>query len=174
MAEYERIAYKPKKKRAKTAQQALNALMNLCSRGERSSGDALRLMRSWEVEPAEMQGVLDKLFSDKYIDDRRYAEAFVRDKISFGSWGMYKITQGLAQKGISKDIIAEVTGSIDRDQIRERLEVLIAKKMKSTRESDKYKLKNKLIRAGASAGYDMGSVVEVVNRIIQTDEEYEI
>ena len=36
----------PKVKRTKTAEQAASSLMQLCARAERSSGDALRLMRN--------------------------------------------------------------------------------------------------------------------------------
>lgn len=175
MAEYnEPIEYKPKPKKTKTAKQALSALMNLCSRGERSSGDALRLMRTWGVEQAEMQQVLDTLIAQKYIDDRRYAEAFVRDKMNFSGWGLFKISGGLNQKGISKEIASEVLGAIDTSELGDRLEQLLRKKMKSSRESDKYKLKTKLIRSGAAAGYDLGSVIDVVNRIIETEQDYEI
>ncbi|MEG1612521.1 MAG: RecX family transcriptional regulator, partial [Alistipes sp.] len=41
---------KPKERRPKTPEQALTSLMRLCARAEKSSGDALRLMRTWGVE----------------------------------------------------------------------------------------------------------------------------
>ena len=68
-------------KRDKTPEQAYAALIRLCARSEKSSGDALRLMQRWGVEPSARQGVLQKLLADRFIDDNRYAEAFVRDKI---------------------------------------------------------------------------------------------
>lgn len=175
MAEYnEYVAYKPNPKKTKTPQQALSALMALCSRAEKSSGDALRLMREWGLDDAQARDVLSNLQSGKYIDDSRYAEAFVRDKMSFSSWGKFKITQALIQKGISKDIIDRVMGALDNDFLKDRLEQMLLKKMKATREADPYKLKNKLIRSGASAGYELSVVVEVVNRLIQTQNEYEM
>ena len=68
-------------KRDKTPEQAYAALIRLCARSEKSSGDALRLMQRWGVEPSARQGVLQKLLADRFIHDNRYAEAFVRDKI---------------------------------------------------------------------------------------------
>ena len=65
----------PRERKKKSAMEALNALMRLCSRAEKSSGDALRLMRTWGVEAREQQGVLDKLQEMRFIDDNRYAEA---------------------------------------------------------------------------------------------------
>ena len=87
-----------KVKRAKTAQQALESLMRLCARAERSSGDAMRLMASWQVPPQEREGVLQRLKADKFIDDRRYAEAFVREKINLSAWGRYKIAARVLPK----------------------------------------------------------------------------
>ena len=63
--------------RQRSAGEALSALMRLCSRAERSSGDAMRLMRQWSVAENEREGVLRRLVEMKFIDDSRYAEAFV-------------------------------------------------------------------------------------------------
>ena len=75
-------------KRDKTPEQAYAALIRLCARSEKSSGDALRLMQRWGVDPSARQGVLQKLLTDRFIDDSRYAEAFVRDKIRLSGWGV--------------------------------------------------------------------------------------
>ena len=64
-----------RKKRDKTPEQAYAALIRLCARSEKSSGDALRLMQRWGVKPSARQGVLQKLLADRFIDDNRYAEA---------------------------------------------------------------------------------------------------
>ena len=77
-------------KRDKTPEQAYAALIRLCARSEKSSGDALRLMQRWGVKPSARQGVLQKLLADRFIDDNRYAEAFVRDKIRLSGWGARK------------------------------------------------------------------------------------
>ena len=75
----------PKIKREKTAYEALASLMRLCARAERSSGDALRLMQNWGVSKNEQQEVLQRLINERFIDDRRYAEAFVREKIQLSA-----------------------------------------------------------------------------------------
>ena len=71
---------KTPERKPKSATQALQSLMRLCSRAEKSSGDALRLMRTWNVPEGERQGVLDKLIELRFIDDARYAEAYTREK----------------------------------------------------------------------------------------------
>ena len=85
-------------KRDKTAEQALASLMRLCARAERSSGDAMRLMGTWGVPTQERGAVLQRLIKERFIDDRRYAEAFVREKINLSAWGEYKIRTALRRK----------------------------------------------------------------------------
>ena len=73
--------------RTKTAEQALVSLMNLCAKSEKCSADARRLMRGWGVSVADAERVLQRLVAERFIDDSRYAEAFVREKINLSGWG---------------------------------------------------------------------------------------
>ena len=110
-------------KRDKTPQQALQSLMRMCARQERSSGDALRLMKRWGVADEEAKRVLARLQADRFIDDGRYAEAFVRDKLNLSGWGGYKIKMALRAKGVAKEIIEEVMAPmIEATNMKERLE----------------------------------------------------
>ena len=160
-----------KPKRTKSPEQALAALMRLAARSEKSSGDALRLMQNWGVEQSARQGVLQKLIDNKFIDDRRYAEAFVRDKMRFSGWGVFKLRAALRNKGISAEIIEEVLHTLNRSDMTERLHERLERKMRTTKYTSRYELKTKLMRYGASLGYDFESVVDVVDALISDIEE---
>lgn len=160
-----------KSKPSKTPEQAFTALMRLAVRSEKSSGDALRLMQNWGVEPSARQGVLQRLIDNKFIDDRRYAEAFVRDKMRFSGWGAFKLRAALRNKGIANEIVDEVLSSLDRDDMSERLRDRLERKMRTTKYTSRYELKSKLMRYGASLGYGFESVAEVVDALISDIEE---
>ena len=157
----------PHEPKTKTAEQALNSLMRLCSKAEKSSGDALRLMYRWGVPIAERQGVLDKLVEMRFIDDARYAEAFVRDKLNLSGWGVYKIKSALRTKGVSKDIIDEVIAPmIEATDMKERLEDIMKRKLRTLKYSSTYDAKNKLIRFAASRGYELDEAIECASKIV--------
>lgn len=160
-----------KPKRTKTPEQALTALMRLAARSEKSSGDALRLMQNWGVDPSARQGVLQRLIDDKFIDDRRYAEAFVRDKMRFSGWGVFKLRAALRNKGISTDIVEDVLRMLDSNNMTDRLRERLERKMRTTKYTTRYDLKSKLMRYGASLGYDFESVGDVVDTLISEIEE---
>ena len=160
-----------KPKRTKSPEQALAALMRLAARSEKSSGDALRLMQNWGVDPSARQGVLQRLIDDKFIDDRRYAEAFVRDKMRFSGWGVFKLRAALRNKGISTDIVEDVLRMLDSNNMTDRLRERLERKMRTTKYTTRYDLKTKLMRYGASLGYDFESVGDVVDTLISEIEK---
>ena len=155
----------PQQRKSKSAEQALNALMRLCSRAEKSSGDAMRLMYTWGVPQAERQGVLDKLIEMRFVDDMRYAEAYTREKSQIAGWGARKIAQHLYQKGISKDIVAKVLMLIEEDGARETLERRLLRKQPTIKAANDYDLRGKLLRYALGLGYDYDLVVEVIDSI---------
>lgn len=165
---------KPKVKRPKTAEQALASLMRLCARAERSSGDAMRLMATWMVPEGDRQGVLQRLIKDRFIDDSRYAEAFVREKSNLSAWGEYKIRATLRRKGIADEIINNALLQMPTEQNIERLTERLKRKMRTIKYDTRYQLKTKLIRHALSLGFTMDDVlkcVEEVMRDITTEEE---
>lgn len=155
----------PKKRRDKSAAEALQSLMRLCARAEKSSGDAMRLMRTWGVAEAERQGVLDRLVTQRFIDDRRYAEAYVREKSTLAGWGARKIAQQLRLKGVSKDIITEVLATLDSDDARTRLTDKLQRKLRTTKAATDYELRGKLLRYALSLGYEYDLAMEAINNL---------
>lgn len=162
----------PKVKRTKTAEQALRSLMNLCARSEKCSGDALRLMRGWGVSDADAQKVLQRLVSERFIDDSRYAAAFVREKINLSGWGVYKITTALRRKGIEGATIAAVMSENGDVDMSERLMQLLERKVRTTKAKDSTDLRAKLFRYAAGQGYDFAMIKGCVERIVKVDEEW--
>lgn len=162
-----RKTVKTYERKTKNADQALASLMRLCARSEKSTGDAQRLMRTWGVPESDRDSVLKKLTTDKFIDDRRYASMFVREKINLSGWGIYKIRQALRNKGVAEPVIAEaLADNADKEKMDVRLRDKLASKLNKTAGTP-YEIKGKLMRYGLSLGYDYESVTTVVDEIIK-------
>lgn len=159
-----------RKKKVKTPEQALAALMRLCARAEKSQEDARRLMRGWGLAERDAEGVLAKLVRDRFIDDARYAGAFVREKLRLSGWGEYKIRTALQRKRIDRALIDAALAEADRSGMDERLRRQLERKARTAKYSTQYELKTKLIRYGLSLGYDYETVVEAALGLV-TDTE---
>ena len=156
----------PRERKTKTAQQALQSLMRLCSRSAKSTGDALRLMRTWGVPVAEQRGVLNKLIADRYIDNRRYAEAYTREKSQLAGWGERKIAMQLRLKGVERETISAVIAELMADDsMAERLHEKLTKKLRTIKAANDYELRGKLLRYALGLGYDYDMAVEAVERV---------
>lgn len=153
-------------KRTKTPEQALSSLMRLASRAEKSSGDAMRLMRTWGVDEHERPKVLRELIKQGFIDDRRYAHAYVREKSRLNGWGARKIATMLRSKGISKDIIETALSQIDGGAAKDKLLKMMERKAAGTKYENAYQLKGKLLRYGLSLGYDYDDVMAAVEQTV--------
>lgn len=160
----QKVAYT---KRTKTPEQALQSLMRMCARSERSSGDALRLMKRWGVAEEEAKKILTRLQNERFIDDRRFSEAFVRDKINLSGWGVYKIKTALRTKGIARDIIEDVVAEmVATTDMTERLEESMLRRLRTLKYNSAYEAKTKLIRFAASRGYDIEQAIECASKVI--------
>lgn len=160
------VTYKPREPKTKSATQALAALQRLAARSEKSSGDAMRLMQRWGVPETERRGVLARLIKERFIDDSRYAEAYVREKSRLAGWGERKIAMQLRAKGISQEIVKQALGAIDGDSQRLRLEDKLRRKLKSINAVNDYELRGKLLRYALSLGYDYDTSSDAVQSVI--------
>lgn len=151
--------------KTKTKEQAYASLCRLCARAERSSSDALRLMKRWGVGEKETAEVLARLERERFIDDARYAAAFVRDKVRLSSWGENKIRRTLGAKSIDRGIIDTAIRENMPEDVS-RLEAFMRKKMKSIRAVSGFELKAKLVRSAAQQGYDLSASIDAAEKIV--------
>ncbi len=154
-------------KKDKTPEQALASLMKLCSKAEKSSGDAHRLMYRWGIDKANQDKILAQLTAQKFIDDERYAAAYVREKMRFSGWGAYKIRAALSTKGIARDTIDRAVDGLDADVMDDRLEKYLRRKKQVVKTTTPYEIRAKLMRYGLSLGYDYEKVSDAVDKTLK-------
>ena len=63
----------------KTEQDAYLTLAALCAQAEHCQYEMLEKMRRWELSEEAQARVMAKLIKERYVDDERYAHAFVKD-----------------------------------------------------------------------------------------------
>ena len=150
-------------------EQALSYLQGICAKREYCSREILRKAeKALEGDRAGAEAMLEALVADGYVDDKRYAAAFAREKSALTGWGPEKIRYNLLTKGFSKTDIAAALEEIDPDAASAKLEKLVAAKRKSL-EGDPF-IKFKLIKYALSRGYGYDTVASLVDRVLS--EEY--
>jgi regulatory protein len=124
-------------------------------------------MERMGLDESEKQSIINTLIEEKFLDESRYAGAFVRDKSRLAGWGIIKIRYALRARKIPDDVISSALGEITRDAEAERLRKLLAVKAKSFKSDDLTANKlNKLIRFAVSRGFDYELSLKVAKEII--------
>ena len=151
-------------------EQALKRLQNLCSKSEKSRADIEKKLYQWGVNKSDIEFVIKSLESDNFINDVRYAEIYVREKLNLNKWGRIKIKYMLIQKGIKKSVINNELNKISEEKYNNILEQLLIKKHKSLIDIDIAKQKQKLLSYASSRGFESGKVFDIVVKIIDNKE----
>ena len=142
-----------------------------CSVSEHCRADVLRKLQLWGVSMEDWEGIVRHLEEEKYVDDGRYALAFVRDKYRFNQWGRVKIAQALRMKQVPSACIAEALEEIDEEEYLSILTALLRRKQRSVKAASDYERKGKLIRFAAGHGYEMEDILQCMKQI-GLDDEY--
>ena len=151
----------------KTENEAYLTLAALCAQAEHCQHEMLEKMRRWELPEDAQARVMQRLVSERYVDDERYAHAFVKDKIRYNKWGRRKVEQALWQKRIDEDIRKRVLDEVDDDEYLSILRPLLKQKRKSTKANSDYELNQKLMRFAMSRGFTF----DIIRQCIDVDEE---
>lgn len=125
-----------------------------CTTAERCKSEAVEKMRRLGIDASEQEDMLDKLIADKFIDEERYAEAFVRDKFRFSKWGKRKIEYALHMKGVPDSAINKAIDTIDPEEYEQTKRQLEQSKIKSLKgDPNDMTNKAKIYRFLASKGF---------------------
>lgn len=147
----------------KTEQDAYLTLAALCAQAEHCQYEMLEKMHRWELDDEAQARVMQRLVSERYVDDERYARAFVKDKVRYNKWGRRKVEQALWQKHIDEDIRQQVLDEIDDEEYISVLRPLLKQKRRSTKAANDYQLNQKLMRFALGRGFTFDIIRQCIN-----------
>ena len=141
-----------------TPDQVLDKLAKYCAYQERCVKEVRDKLKTFDIAEEEKTKILDYLLDNRFVNDERYAKAFVRGKVNQSGWGINKIRFHLIQKGIDKDIIDEALGQTDEEAYRQRLIEILKTKAKTVKADSDFEKKRKLAAYAMQKGFE-GSLV---------------
>lgn len=146
-----------------TEQEAYLQLAALCAQAEHCEQEMRDKMRRWELDVAAQDRIITRLTTERYIDNERYARAFVKDKIHYNKWGRRKVQQALWQKHIDSDIQQQVLDEIDEKTYLDVLRPLLKQKRKSIKAASDYEQNQKLVRFALGRGFGFDIIRQCLN-----------
>lgn len=152
-----------------TLEEAYAKATSYCAKAERSERSLREKFYSWQVPRAYYDELIERLKEERYLDERRYARAFARDKHRFSSWGRERIKSELLMHRVSslaiEEALAEVFEEFDEE---ERLLSLLERKHRQLKPSDPpRKHFDQMMRYGLYRGYSYDQVRPLVERLLR-------
>lgn len=149
-------------RRPLTPDKALARLEDLCARSEQSTGEAARKLAGWGIPAIDAAKIIASLVERRYIDDRRYCHAFVKDKFRFARWGRRKIYAALTLKRVGKALISEALDEIDEEEYFNSLCEIISAKARTISDADTYEGRTRLFRFAVSRGFEPDLITRAI------------
>lgn len=134
-----------------------------CSGAEHCCLEVRQMLERRKAESADIERIIKYLIKEGFIDESRYAAAFVHDKVRFAKWGRVKIAQALWQKRIPQGVADAALACIDEDEYMAALKDVVQSRYRQTKGATEYERKMKAMKSVCSRGYEPALVRRVLS-----------
>lgn len=110
-----------------------------------------------------MDQLLAHLVTKNYLNEERYAQAYVSGKFRIKQWGRKKILEGLKTNAVSTPCIKSGLREIDEADYWATIRILVDKKIKLVKGKDDFETRGKVASYIIQKGFEPEMVWSVIN-----------
>jgi regulatory protein len=134
-----------------------------CALQERSQQQVREKLNNYGIFGEDAEEILTDLIMHGFINEERFARAYVRGKFRMKKWGRNKISQGLYRHRISDYCSKKGFEEIDEEDYHHVLNDLFLKYLTQAKDDAPWILKNKASRYLIGKGFEPPIVYDLVN-----------
>ena len=120
-----------------TVDEAQKKLEGYCAYQERCHKEVRQKLRDMKMIPEAIDKIIVHLIQHNYLNEERFAKAFVRGKFRIKKWGKIRLVRELKFREISKYSIDTALKEIDLDDYHNTLDELMQKRISQVKEKDR-------------------------------------
>jgi len=135
-----------------------------CAYQERSIQQVSDKLTKLNASPIQLEEVIVWLRKENFLDETRFAEAYVSGKFKLKKWGRIKIIHGLKMHRVDEDIINQALETIDLSDYHQTLQLLYSKKESEIGKLDSSSIRKKLSRYLIGKGFEWDQVQAIINQ----------
>lgn len=153
------------KKNRWTPDQALTELKRWCAIQERSHEEVKTKLIERGIYGDDIDMIISELITENFLNELRFAKAYVSGKFKINGWGRIKILAGLKQHKISAYNIQKAIATIEEDAYQNLLKTTLMKKKELLTVSG-LELKQKLFNYLAQKGFEPGEIQRCLSEVL--------
>ena len=155
------------KKHKYTLDEAKKKLENYCVYQERCHQEVTQKLEHMHMIPEAIDVIVVHLIEHNFLNEERFARAFVKGKFNIKKWGKCRLTYELKKKDIGKVNINKGLTEIENVDYIEVFNELSEKKANSIKGTNVFKKRKKLIDYLLYRGWESHLVYEKANELIK-------
>lgn len=141
-----------------TTSEALQKLQRYCAYQERSPFEVQRKLTQLKLPRDRHEEIIVQLMEENFLDEYRFAEAYIRGKMNQKQWAPRRIRMGLQEHRIPSITIDRLLGKIDPEAIEKNAYYLVDRWFES-------KTKEQLTAAMHRRGYSFDLINSMYERV---------
>ena len=146
-----------------TSEQALIKIQKYCAYQERCHKEVTDKLYGFGLWKNQVENIIIKLLEENFLNEERFAEAYVSGKFRFKHWGKIKIKLRLKEKQVSDYCIKKGLNQIEDEEYASTIKRLIEKKeVDYSKKYKGYELKAKLINYLLQKGFEYDEIKSVI------------
>lgn len=132
-----------------------------CAMAEHCCSEVRIKLQQWGATAEQTDEILAHLQRYRFVDEQRYCNAFVHDKLLYQGWGLMKLRAGLQAKHLPNSAIDFALENIDESEYFRVLKQVITSKKRTIKSNDP-QLREKLIRFCLQRGFTYEDIREYI------------
>lgn len=136
-----------------------------CAYQERAQQETRDKLYEYGLQKDDIEQIITELIGANFLNEERFAMAFVSGKFRIKLWGKIKIKGELRLRKVSDYCINKALKQISDTDYFSTLEKVISKKIRLIKEPNKIKKHYKLIQYAASRGFEKDLIIDVLKEL---------
>ena len=149
-----------------TLPEAISKMEGYCAYQERCHKDVKNKLREMRMIPSATDHIIAHLITNDFLNEERFAMAFVRGKHNIKKWGRTRITAELKQRNISKFIVRKAMDQIKENDYLKTFDQLSKKRVSQLNEDNLQRKRKKLADYLLYRGWESQLVYDKVRQLL--------
>jgi len=149
----------------------LEKIQKYCLFQDRCQSEVAKKLASFPISVEDKEAIINQLIDDRFLDEERFTETFIRSKFNQNRWGKLKIKMALQAKGVGNRIIDKWIDSLDEEKYIDCINYLIQQKKRSIKSDNPLEVKHKVANYIIGKGFESELVWQQISHFFNNEFE---
>ncbi|MEM7375075.1 MAG: regulatory protein RecX [Bacteroidota bacterium] len=152
------------------AEEILTKIYKYCTYQERCKSEVRKKLISLRAPEEDLEKILAHLERENFLNEMRFAQAYVRGKFIYKKWGRQKIRYELRGKQVPEELIEQaIAEEIDEESYEISMRKLIRQRKKQISDLSPFEKKAHLSKFLAQKGYENSEMAAVIKTFLEEE-----